>query len=63
MVLHLIFSFSSSAQPDEYSWWDNFGYETVACRKALCECDAVAARCFKKAKFNDLFKYYDQAKC
>ena len=51
------------AKAHEYSWWDSFGLESAKCRHALCECDAMAARCFKKAKYNDLFVNYDQAKC
>ncbi|XP_028405652.1 phospholipase A2 A2-actitoxin-Cgg2a-like [Dendronephthya gigantea] len=54
---------SDCAEPHEYSWWDSFGYESVACRKALCDCDAAAAKCFKKSHFNDEFKHYDYDKC
>ena len=54
---------STCSKPSEYSWWDSFGLESSECRHALCECDAVAARCFRKAGFNDRFNNYDQAKC
>ncbi|XP_028405650.1 neutral phospholipase A2 3-like [Dendronephthya gigantea] len=54
---------STCAEPHQYSWWDSFGYESVACRKALCDCDSVAARCFKNSPYNNHIKHYDQDKC
>ncbi|XP_020624284.1 phospholipase A2 A2-actitoxin-Cgg2a-like [Orbicella faveolata] len=35
------------------------------CEKELCECDAAAARCFKKydSKFQDRYKNYDKSSC
>ncbi|KXJ26406.1 Basic phospholipase A2 S11-61 [Exaiptasia diaphana] len=31
--------------------------------QTVCECDSVAVKCFKKAKFNDKYKRYSQTKC
>ncbi|XP_031552259.1 uncharacterized protein LOC116289456 [Actinia tenebrosa] len=32
------------------------------CRKALCECDAEAVKCFKRSKFNYKYMSYDKSK-
>ena len=33
------------------------------CKKALCECDSKAAKCFASSSFNDSYINYDTSKC
>jgi len=33
------------------------------CKKALCECDSKAAKCFSEATFNTSYTDYDTSKC
>ncbi|RMX43536.1 hypothetical protein pdam_00001918 [Pocillopora damicornis] len=41
------------------------GYGNSKCQKKLCECDGVAARCFKShfSKLQDRYINYDKSKC
>lgn len=41
------------------------GHGNSKCQKKLCECDGVAARCFKShfSKLQDRYINYDKSKC
>ena len=53
---------SNLAPLSAYGWYDGI-HENVKCRKQLCDCDAAAAKCIKRAGYNDRFYNYDQSKC
>ena len=33
------------------------------CRHRICKCDAAAAKCFKRAKYNEKYRNYPKDKC
>jgi hypothetical protein len=51
------------APAEEYTTWDKFSWATVGCRRAICSCDSVAAKCFGKNVFNHSLASYDKSRC
>ena len=46
-----------TSEPASHYWLNG------ECRFRLCECDAAAAKCFKKNPYNKKYKNYPQDKC
>ncbi|KAJ7337960.1 phospholipase A2 (consuming 1,2-dipalmitoylphosphatidylcholine), partial [Desmophyllum pertusum] len=47
----------TKCKPASYYW--AYG----KCRQRLCECDATAAKCFKKRTYHSKYKKYDRSRC
>ncbi|XP_048578987.1 phospholipase A2 A2-actitoxin-Cgg2a [Nematostella vectensis] len=47
----------TECKPPSYYWF--YG----KCRHALCQCDAIAVKCFKRSKYNPKYAGYPNSRC
>ena len=63
LVSYKISGCSDCAPADEYNTWDWIGWVTIECRRAICTCDSIAAKCFRRNVFNHSLSSYDKSQC